>query len=63
MTAAGKKRGPRLITLTAMILAEIRQVTKIALTITNNCETFMLNPVYAVERTQGIYNPIRNITA
>ena len=40
--AAGRIMGPRLITFTAMILAVIRQVTKIAVINTNRGETFIL---------------------
>ena len=40
--AAGRTKGPRLITFTAMILAVIRQVTKMAAIITNRWETFIL---------------------
>jgi len=39
--AAGKIMKPKLITFTAMTLAVMREVTKIATTITNRCETFI----------------------
>ena len=42
--AAGKMTGPRLITFTAVTLAVMRQVMKIAVIITNRCETFILKP-------------------
>ena len=50
--AAGKKTKPRLITLTAIILAVIRQVTKIAAIIINRCETLILNPVMTTEEIE-----------
>ena len=54
--AAGRITRPRLITFTAMILALVRQVTKIAVMITNRCETFMLNPVLAAEEVEHTAN-------
>ncbi len=65
--AAGKIQGPMLITFTAMILAVIREVTKIAVIITNRYETFiirvfafyilpLLNPALAAEEVEHACN-------
>ena len=67
--ATGRKTGPKLIIFTAIILAVIRQVTKIAVIITNRCETFiteikafadyilpLLNPVLATEEIKHAAN-------
>jgi len=65
--AAGRITKPRLTTFTAMILAVIRQVTKIAAIITNRCETFIvkalsgqimpfLNPAVAAEEIEHSAN-------
>ena len=40
--AAGRIQGPRLITFVAMISAVIRLVTKMAVIMTNRCETFIV---------------------
>ena len=56
ITAAGRIKGPRLITFTAMTLAVIRQVMKIAVINTNRCETFILNPVLATEEVEHTAN-------
>ena len=50
--AAGKITGPRLITFTAMILAVMRQVMKMAVIITNRCEIFILYPAVSTEEVE-----------
>ena len=65
--AAGRMKEPMLITFTAMILAVIRQVTKIAVIIRNRCEKFiigalalyvllLLNPTLATEEEKHATN-------
>ncbi len=61
--AAGRDAGnpkrliPRLIGLTAMILAVIRQVTKMAAITTNRCETFIITKAFT-GYTQRRLNPV-----
>ena len=62
--AAGKKKGPMLIIFTAMILAVMRPVTKMAEIITNRYETFIMarpllatsNQMFTVEEVEHAAN-------